>query len=901
MQIIEGKKYFDAPPIYRLSDIIERAKTVYSDRTAVVYRENGVGDSKYVTYNDLYQQIKALKESLLGLGLGQENISLVGANSFEWILSYLSVVDGVGVICPLDAMLTGIEIWQLLLRSDSRALLADLNSFLALEEHLDESSPVQHWILTNYDKKKDQQALDRFKRKVESLGRKFYLLEDLIEDGRAKLENSGSSQDFPIPDNELAVLLFTSGTTADSKAVMLSNANITADIRALLETVKFADPLRTLSMLPLHHTFENTCGFLSVLSLGGQIHICDGLRHIAKNLKEYKIHMVIGVPKVFEAIYRRINQNIQRSGQTKKFKFGLALSKFLRFFGTDRRRKIFSNILDELGGDFYIAISGAAALDKEVIDFFYDIGVEILQGYGLTETSPVVAGGNTQYNVRGSCGQPLSGVKIAIDNTEKGEPGEILVQGDMVMLGYYQNEEANLETFTKDGWLKTGDIGYIDSKKKVLYLTGRTKSMIVLPSGKKVFPEELESLLNANDLVKDSLVFGQNEESGDVVITAKIVLDQDKIEAEKIDDEESIRKTLDQYIKEINKSLPSFKGIRSYAYSFQDMVKTTTLKVKRHVETERIMNLLNRGKLGWRDLIGVNLDLLESEINTEADEEEAALEKVLNLSGDKQVSDVRPESDVQHIEYSAVERPLRDFSSLSVGEVYQEKAYSIAGFDRNLKELKRKLDKDLAFITMKQGQAEDLLYMEEDKKRRDLQRDYQVKIKQLHEEYNQQLMALRAEFEAESLARTNDFQVESNELNKDFYIDLRELNRNLPKKTERSAEENALSKKADQKTKSLLKENHREDKAERKSFRKALKSQHKRFRDKVKQRRKDQKDLYKHSEKELRLLQEEDRLKLEKLQKEIDKALSQNKQRHQALVKEHNDILKSLKEKNDEY
>lgn len=880
MQVLTGKKYFDAPPIHRLGDILERGKKIHGDRSAIVYRPTVKSDPVTVTYKELYTQCQALKESLLGLGLGGQRIALVGANSFTWMLSYLTICWDTGVACPLDAMLTGFELAQLIQRAEVKAVILDPAALKSLLPFVEDCPLVEQWIVHNMDYDKDQKALEELSELLQAHTGQAQDLSLLLEAGAEKLAQKGPSPDNPLADDELLVLLFTSGTTAVSKAVMLSHANITADIRALLETVQFKDPVRTLSLLPLHHTFENTCGLLSVLSLGGCIHVCDGLRYIGKNIKEYHVHMVIGVPKVFEAIHKRILSNIERSGQMRKFKFGLFLSKFLRFFGIDRRRQIFASVLEELGGDFYIAISGAAALSKEVIDFFYDIGIEILQGYGLTETAPVVAGCNTQYNVRGSCGQPLSGVTLAIDTDQPNEPGEILIRGDMVMLGYFQNEAANQEVFGEDGWFHTGDIGYIEPKKQVLYLTGRTKSMIVLPSGKKVFPEELESLLNNQEYVKDSLVFGQEDGNGDIVLTAKLVLDQEKMAKEGKGPKE-IQDTLENYIKEINHLVPSFKGIRSYAYSFQDMIKTTTLKVKRNVETQRLQDLIKREQLGWRDLIGVNLDELESKLA----EEKKPLE----------------ETDQQKQHSVSSDAPPRSFAGLSPADLMQEKLSCLSTYDRRLKALERDRDQETIILNMKQGQQEDLLRMEEEKKRVDLQQKYQADLQALHDQYNRKLYQVRQEAAGQTRAHMEAFQAEANDLSKGLYLDLKELNKQLPVWEDLPEEIKDKSKEWNKALKLAYKRNKHEDKAERRAFRQQLRAMKKNFKVQLQEDRKAYKELSSESKQSIKAKQEEEREAFAQLKKEGKEALEANSARSKLLQEEQKQILKDLKSKNKPY
>lgn len=617
MQIIKGKTYFQSPPIERIREIPERSARLYPDRDAIVYRDKA-GDSEIrkVSYPQLWEDVQALRDGLLSLGLAGGHIAVVGDNSYPWMLAYLGTVSGAGVCAPLDRLLPGEELALLLKRGEIALLFLDAQLMPALIDEIGDCPSVRYCVgmqQQRHGKAEDEAA---FRAKVEAAGKKYMSFDELLALGRdCKAGPDLPAEWYPQAD-EMAVLLFTSGTMANAKAVMLSNRNITADVRALMETVRFKDPLHSLSLLPLHHTFENTCGFLTVLTLGGCIHIYDGLRYIAQNIQEHKVHMVIGVPTVFEMIHRRIVQTIKKQGKSKKFQFARRLSRFLRKLGLDVRRRIFKEVLAGLGGELYIAISGAANLDREVIRFFDDIGITILQGYGMTETAPVVAGCNTQFNVIGTCGQPLSGVELAVDAATPGEAGEILVRGDMVMLGYYQDEAASADVLPGDGWLRTGDIGRIDPANNCLSLTGRTKSMIVLPSGKKVFPEEIEHMLNQNEWVKESLIFGQEEKDGNVVLTAKIILDQEKLaESGENPDPETIRQIIEGYINEANLSLPSFKGIRSYVYSFRDMVKTTTLKVKRTVEIERLQEILAKTKKSWHELTGMNIDQIHEEVN----------------------------------------------------------------------------------------------------------------------------------------------------------------------------------------------------------------------------------------------------------------------------------------------
>lgn len=732
MQIQKGIKYFEAPSFKTLKEMLDYVYEKYPSRDAVVFRNKPDDpEPQRRTYRELYDNVHKLRRTLAHHGECGGRIAVLGDNSYPWLLTYLAAVNGGGVMVPLDRLLPGEELSNLLIRGEVTTLVLDASMMESLRPYIKNCKNVKRWIGMQTQRLRKLKERDDFREEVTLCGAEYLDFDELMDEEIP--DDAGSEPYFP-EDNEMAVLLFTSGTTASSKAVMLSNGNLVADMRALIETVKFKDPLKSLSLLPLHHTFENTCGFLTVLSIGGCIHIYDGLRYIARNIEEYHVHMVIGVPTVFEMIYRRIMQKVEKEGKQKRLNFGRRLSKFLRFFGIDMRRRIFKEILDGLGGEFYIAISGAANLDKKIIDFFSEIGIEILQGYGMTETAPVVAGCNTQYNVHGTCGQALSGVTLAIDTDIPGEAGEILIKGDMVMLGYYQNEEDTREALSEDGWLHTGDIGYIDPKNDCLVLTGRTKSMIVLPSGKKVFPEELESLLNQNDLVKDSLVFGQEDANGDIVLTAKIVIDQDRLESEgEAPDPEFIRKTIEEYIEKANEVLPSFKGIRSYAYSFQDMVKTTTLKVKRSVETERIKETIARAKLGWRELIGQNLDQLEMKIK------EQQLESPEQLH--EEAAAITAEKDMKELSM----RELLELEALQIKEHAASKQNTQLFYEKQRMENELQKERDVRNKRSAEKLESKLLHAEYRKKLKNLRDRYELEIHEIKRRAKKEAAALELE------------------------------------------------------------------------------------------------------------------------------------------------------------
>lgn len=608
LQIVKGKTWYPKPAMEDLRDLLLRSYRLYGDRDVVRWRvkpRDPQLDSR--SYRQLTQDVAKMQGWLADRLPRGSRIALIGENSYLWMVTWLAVATGFGVIVPIDRLLKPEELKPILDRSQSVMFVYD-SSWHEHVKSMREGLPhLKHCLIMD--------------RGVTPPSLEETLKADMAQDSQLLiLDTILTSLADPVGEPELmgpvhpyddAAILFTSGTSASSKAAILTNKSMTADVLALLGSVSFPDPLQTLSILPLHHAFENTCGFLTVLAMGGSIHVLDGLRYIGKNLEEHRVHLTVVVPAVLDAIYRRIISEATKSGQIKKLKTGMAISTFLYKMGIDIRRKLMKDVLEKLGGNLQYIICGAAPVEENTLKFFRAIGIEVLSGYGLTEASPVVSGGNTRVNEFATVGQPLSGVEVAIDNGGHGGEGEILVRSDIVMKGYLDDPEATAEAIDADGWLHTADVGRF-TRKKSLVITGRRKSMIVLPSGKKVFPEEIEALLYRHDLVRDALVFGFSGRGGDVIITAKLVLNQDKIrdDLQRDPTEEDMAQAMARIIAEVNRGLPSFKEIRSHFYSLHDMVKTTTMKVRRGVEMAMIEDYFSRSKAPWQSLKGKNIDLL---------------------------------------------------------------------------------------------------------------------------------------------------------------------------------------------------------------------------------------------------------------------------------------------------
>jgi len=596
-----GKSYYKVREFKDLREMFKQSVQLFSDEVAFKFRENPEGEIISRLYCDFDMDIDALGTTLCALGLKDKRIAIIGDNSYQWAVSYFAILNGTGVVVPLDKLLIESEIIGLLDRSGVSAVFYHPSFQKIMDTYAQKNTSISHFICMRCENEFTSSEVGRFTNFNTLIATGYKLLK----------ENTRAFVDAVIDPETPNILLFTSGTTSKSKAVMLSHRNICADLRGFITFVTIGPGDVLLSILPLHHTFENTCGLMTPLLSGACVAYCDGLRYITKNLKEYQISMVIGVPLLFENIYLKIIETIKKSNKYFAFRVALILSKVLRVFGIDLRRKLFSAILEPLGGKLRTFISGAAALNDDVAKGFEGIGINIFQGYGLTETSPVISGCNEHVLVHGTVGHPIEGVEVEIDSEAPGIPGEILVKGPNVMIGYLDDPEATNEVI-KDGWFHTGDLGVIE-KHGLLKITGRLKSMIVLNSGKKIFPEEIEALINKLPFIKESIVYAQPEANGESDVVARLVLDKDLLKKEigEAFDEKIISQLLENQIKTINKQMPSFKSIRYFLFGYDELEKTTTLKIKRHIEIDNIIKMLVDSSSSIKDIAGKNIDRIK--------------------------------------------------------------------------------------------------------------------------------------------------------------------------------------------------------------------------------------------------------------------------------------------------
>lgn len=559
--------YYEVKNIRNLKEMLNGACKEFSDRTAFVVKRKG--DDKYseIKYSQLLKDVNALGTALIDIGLKDKNIAVIGENRYEWCISYLATVNGVGTIVPLDKELPESEIESLLERSNATAIIYSGKKNEQIENIKNRNTTrVKYYITMENDKEAE------------------YNLPNLIERGKKLLKNKDKRYTNCKIDEEAAkIILFTSGTTDRSKAVLLSHKNIVSDMMSACGNILIVPEDRFFSILPVHHTYECTTGFLIPLYRGASIAICEGLRYIAQNMKETSPTVVLGVPAIFEAMYSKLWSTIEKKGLAKKLNMLLKISDALLKIGIDIRKKAFKAIHDNFGGKLRLCIVGAAAVNPEVSVGFRRLGIEFLQGYGLTECAPLIAVNRDHYYNDAAAGVRVRGVDLMIDNPNDEGVGEICAKGDNVMIGYY-NDPEETKRVLHDGWLHTGDLGYFD-KDGFLFITGRLKSVLITKNGKNVFPEEIESLLNKSEIIKESMVYQkENKEKDDTIISAILVPDYDKVK-EKYGElsEDDLKEKLWQEVKIVNDNLVSYKHVKEISIRDKEFEKTTTLKIKRYL------------------------------------------------------------------------------------------------------------------------------------------------------------------------------------------------------------------------------------------------------------------------------------------------------------------------------
>ena len=560
---------YEVREFHNFRKLLEQSEALYGNSPAFKVK-NQIGQILDISYTRFKADVEALGTALLDLGLDGCKVAVAGANSYKWCTSYLAVGSGVGIVVPTDKELPFDDILSILTVSESKAIIFDERFGEKLLEHRDRLP--KGLILISMDLSKDEDGI---------------LSYDLLLNNGYRLIGTGDSAYFDkdVEGNKLTVLLFTSGTTGMSKAVMLSADNICSDVRSIMGFVKINKGERILSLLPIHHTYECSVTFLCCIYGGVTICFCDGLRYITKNLEEYSPNILIVVPLILERFYNRIIKAIEKEkGGAAKIALGSAIAKVAGAVKIDVSDLFFGKIKKAFGGSIRLIISGAAGIDSDVIKNMNRFGIRTFQGYGLTECSPIIICNSDKDNKYDSIGKPIPYVEAKIDNPDENGVGEICVKGPMVMLGYYKDPEATRATFDPDGWFHTGDLGSVD-KDGHYYIRGRCKSVIVTHNGKNVYPEELESLLLREAAVKECIVTGAEDERGNTIVFARIFPDLTAIGAahgNRAITEKEISKAVSDAVKAINSQVVSYKAIRRFEIVDKEFEKTTTSKIKRN-------------------------------------------------------------------------------------------------------------------------------------------------------------------------------------------------------------------------------------------------------------------------------------------------------------------------------
>lgn len=569
---IGGKGLYEVRQVKDIREAIFGAADIYGDKDALLEKNKVTDKYEAYSYNRFVKDIKSLGTALCNMGLKDKRVVVMGENRYLWSVSYMAVVNGTGVVVPVDVQLSQDDLKFIFESSKPEAVIYTDKKAKEIKNLSEQLPSIKYFI--NIDG-------------TDTDNERFFNMNSLIEKGE-KLITDGDRTfiDAKIDPEEILIILYTSATTSVSKAVQLSHRNIVANLMAMSSMINVRSDDVFLSILPLHHTYECTCGFICPLYLGASIGYAEGLKHIKKNMDELKPSVMLSVPLLFEGMYKNIIKTAEKAGSLKKLTTIIKVADALHL-SRNTRRKLFSAVLAGLGGNMRLMISGAAAISPTVAKFYRSIGVAFLQGYGLTECSPIICLNSDKEFIDASAGKPLPGVEVVILDKDTDGIGEICAKGPNIMKGYLDMPEENERIF-EGGYFHTGDLGYMDDKDFV-FITGRKKSMIVTKTGKNIFPEELEQKLAKSKYVEECLVFGVNDKEGDSIVTAAVFPALQVFEDEfKNTDKKFMYNKIMELVKEVNAQVPTYKAIKKLVIRDTEFVKTTTRKIKRYGENLKV-------------------------------------------------------------------------------------------------------------------------------------------------------------------------------------------------------------------------------------------------------------------------------------------------------------------------
>lgn len=575
MKSKKDHKNYKATNYTTIKEIFEKSTKEFASRPFILERFKAKEPFVQITYDQFRQDVIHFGTGLNKiLNLKGKRIVIIGENTYHWYISYMTMLCGTGIAVPVDKELPANEIENVIKRAKASAVIFSTKKKDVIKKVKDNLPEVEYFIQMNSE---------------EAVSGKEVGVDYVIEQGKRIVESGDKSyEEIEIDPDEFKVLIFTSGTTSAAKGVMICNRNLAENVNAVSAYVELDQNDRFFSVLPLHHTYESSIGFLIPMAVGASVAVCEGLRHIVPNLKETNPTAMLAVPLLVENLYKKINENIVKSKKDKLVNSMIHVTNALKAVNVDIKRKVFAEIHENLGGKLRIIVSAAAPIDAKIGRWVQDIGISFLQGYGLTETSPIAAL-TPDFDPRvGSAGKAVICADIKIHNPNENKEGEVWIKSKTLMLGYYEDEKAT-EKVIQDGWFNSGDIGYMDDDG-YLYITGRSKNVIVTQNGKNIYPEEIELLLGKIEEIRECMVYGK-EESGskELVISVKVIPDYEKIEEKhgKDLDEEQIKKIIWEEIKLVNKTLTSYKAIKNLEIKKDEFEKTTTMKIKRFAELQK--------------------------------------------------------------------------------------------------------------------------------------------------------------------------------------------------------------------------------------------------------------------------------------------------------------------------
>ncbi|MDO5556847.1 MAG: AMP-binding protein [Clostridia bacterium] len=575
-------KNYETTSYTTIQEVFKEVTRKYGENVCILEKYETKGVFKEITYSQFEKDVSALGTALSGLlDLKNERVAIIGETTYQWYVSYMAMLCGSGIVVPIDKELPANEIENVLRRAGVQAVIYSTKKKDVIKKVEDNLPGVNFFIEMNSDKEIEDRKVG---------------LNHLINMGNKMIEKGDDYfEKVIVQPDDFKVLLFTSGTTSNAKGVMLSSRNLAENINAVRAYVIVTEKDRLFSVLPLHHTYESTIGFLVPFSVGASIGICQGLKYIVQNLKEIKPTIMLGVPLLIENLYKKINANIVKTKKDTMVNSMIHVTNALKTVNVDIKRKIFNEIYESLGGNLRLIVSAAAPIDAKVGKWIEDIGILFIQGYGLTETAPICALTPDFETKVGSAGRAVNCSELKIDSpNDKGE-GEILIKSKTLMLGYYQDEKATneaIELIDGERWFHSGDVGYLD-KNGFLYITGRCKNVIVTQNGKNIYPEEIELLLGDIPEIKECMVYGKENENKkddrELILTVRVIPNYDEIAVihgkNKTDDE--IYDIIWNQIKAVNRTLTSYKAIKKLEIKKGEFEKTTTMKIKRFAEIKK--------------------------------------------------------------------------------------------------------------------------------------------------------------------------------------------------------------------------------------------------------------------------------------------------------------------------